>query len=564
MGIRPTAVVAAVFIAGMVYALTWASPYDQRVLTLAGVFALLVLGYHLVFGHAGVLNLAQGAFFGLGAYTTGILGSNGVPFAATFPLSIVTPVVLAALTGLVVLRLQTHYFALASLAVAQLLLLLAVNWQSVTGGANGIVGVPPISLLGFTARSGPTLMATVWLCVLAGAIILHLYLRGSRRARFAIAATAPATATASGINVAADRLAAFVVGAGFAGAAGALYAHTIRVVSPDVLGFSIMISCLAMTVIGGRKSIIGVVIGALLLTVLPEILRPLQDYYLAAAGGATLLAVIFAPLGIAGLFVRPALPARLPAHRATPHPAPATASPSTALTITGVSKSFGGVAVLTGMNMQITGGEIVGLIGPNGSGKTTLVNLISGFERPGAGTIRLAGHDVTRAPPHAIAAAGFARSFQTPEMPDDLTPVQVIALAGPDDLAWRRRQSAAAAALAAVGLASVADTPCSELPHGQRVFVDVLRALASPPSLLVLDEPAAGLGDRERAALTALVRQTAAAGTAVIVIEHNVDFLEGLANRLICIDLGRVIADGPLQHTITSPAVRQAYYGDAP
>ena len=319
-----------------------------------------------------------------------------------------------------------------------------------------------------------------------------------------------------------------------------------------------------MTVIGGRKSIIGVVIGALLLTVLPEILRPLQDYYLAATGGATLLAVIFAPLGIAGLVAArrsnghpPPLHPRGPETPTLHHPT------NTVLSLTNVSKSFGGVSVLSGLNLEVGAGEVVGLIGPNGCGKTTLVNLVSGFERPDSGTIHLAQRDITRCRRHTIATGGFARSFQTPELPGDLTPVQVIALAGTPHPSWFQSQSDAASALASAGLAAVATTPCGELPHGQRVFVDVLRALASHPTLLILDEPAAGLGDDERAQLTTLVREAAATGTAVVVIEHNVGFLERLADRLICIDQGRVIADGPVAKTIAAPAVQHAYYGVA-
>ncbi len=550
------------------YALGFASAYDQRVLTLAGVFALLVLGYHLVFGHAGALNLAQGAFFGLGAYVTGILGSLwGGAFVITFPLSIAAPALLAAITGRVVLRLQTHYFALATLALAQLLLVIAVNWQSVTGGANGIVGVPGVTLFGHPIRPGTPLLVLVWITVALGAFALHRYLGGARRPAFALAAAAPLTAATTGIDTATERFAAFVIAAAFAGAAGAFYAHTLRVLSPDVLGFTIMVSCLAMTVIGGRKSIAGAIIGAVLLTILPELLRPLQAYYLAATGGATLLTVIFAPLGLAGLLTArarpdpPPPPTRRPDQTAPSHPAPNGA----ALSATGISKAFGGVIALDGVSLSLNHGEVVGLIGPNGSGKTTLVNVITGIEKPDAGAITLAGQNLIGLPAHRIAAAGISRSFQTPEAPDDLTARDIVALAHAHTTShvWPHAQAAAAADLAAVGLADVASTTTPALPHGQRLFIDAVRALAGRPRIVFLDEPAAGLSDLERQAMAALITKAAAGGTAVVVIEHNLDFLDGLAHRLVCLDQGRVVADGPTAATIDSSAVRHAYHGVA-
>ena len=415
----------AITVAAAAYAVLFASAYDQRVLTLAGVFALMVLGYHLVFGHAGALNLAQGAFFGLGAYTTGILGSQfGLTFAATFPLSIAAPALLAAAAGRVVLRLQTHYFALATLAIAQLLFVIAVNWQSVTGGANGIVGVPGVSILGVAVTAGTPLLVLTWVAVAVAAAGLHRYLAGPRRPAFALAAAAPLAASATGIDTATERYAAFIIAAAYAGAAGALYAHTLRVLSPDVLGFTIMISCLAMTVIGGRKSIVGAIAGALLLTILPELLRPLQAYYLAATGGATLLVVIFAPLGLAGIITRrvPPPPASAPEDAPPPDRPAAITSHDAPLAAAGLTKAFGGVTALTGVDLALAAGQVVGLIGPNGSGKTTLVNVVTGITRPDSGTVAAAGRPITAAPSHRIAAAGITRSFQTPEAATDLTP----------------------------------------------------------------------------------------------------------------------------------------------
>ncbi|MFQ5972500.1 MAG: branched-chain amino acid ABC transporter permease, partial [Alphaproteobacteria bacterium] len=263
-------------VAIVVYAAFFASLYDMRVLTLAGVYAILVLGYQFVFGHAGALSLAQGAFFGLGAYATGILGSLwGVGFQLTFPFSILVPGVVAALIAAPVLRLESHYFALATLAFSQAVLLLAVNWESVTGGANGLPGVPGVRLFGEGIGAGAPLLLFVWVWVALGAVIARRAMRGLYGQSFAVMRAAPLAAGTLGIDTGMLRYTAFVLSALYAGGAGALYVHTIRVVSPEVLGFGVMVICLTMTVVGGRTTVAGALVGALLLTHLPEWFRAL-------------------------------------------------------------------------------------------------------------------------------------------------------------------------------------------------------------------------------------------------------------------------------------------------
>tara|TARA_R110002110_G_scaffold376568_2_gene586712 strand:+ start:221345 stop:223105 length:1761 start_codon:yes stop_codon:yes gene_type:complete len=553
-----------------IYALFFASSYDQRILTLAGIYVIMVLGYQFIFGHAGALSLAQGAFFGVGAYVTGILASHyGTGFVLTFPLSIIAAATLALIVAVPVLRLASHYFALATLALSQLLLLIAVNWEPVTGGANGLPGVPPITIGDLQVARGLPLLLFVWGLAVVAMLIARWQLRPARAAAFTVMRDTPLAAPAFGIDPGLLRLRAFLLSAAFGGAAGALFVHTNRVVSPETLGFGIMITCLTMTVVGGRFGILGAVIGALLLTHLPEWFRSLDEYYLVAVGVLLLAMVVFAPDGLASFFKQ--LPsARAPeATRRQPAAIPRTSSAASELSIlniTNLSKRYGGIQALDTVDLALGAGEIVGLIGPNGAGKTTLANIVTGIARADTGNIRSAGLDLARATPTAIARHGIARTFQTPQLPDGLTVREAVETAATNagDTArdsLHAAAGAAARALATCDLSDIADTQCGTLPHGLRRRVEIARALAGGPRFLVLDEPAAGLAEPEQAEIVAILQTVADSGLAILVIDHNLEFLQPLATRLACLDAGRLIADGPRDEVLADDAVRTAYFG---
>ncbi len=541
------------------YALFFASSYDQRLLTLAGVYLILVLGYQFIFGHAGALSLAQGAFFGVGAYTTGILATSWNPgFFLTFPLSIALPTLLAATVAIPVLRLQTHYFALATLALSQLVLIVAINWEGVTGGANGLPAVPSVEILGWTAARGLPLLAVVWAIAALAILVARRQMNPVRTAAFTIARETPLAAPAYGMDPQIMRFRAFLLSAAFGGAAGALFVHTNRVVSPEVLGFGVMITCLTMAVVGGRYTIAGALIGALLLTHLPEWLRAFDRYYLVAMGALLLAMVVFAPNGIAALLRRDHRNGTSVRHF-TDIDADTFAGPAVDLTVENLSKRYGGVQALDDVSLHVGPGEILGIIGPNGAGKTTLANALTGTIDVDAGSIYLSGRDLTGAAAHDIARSGIARTFQTPQVPADLTIVQIVETAistmGADDGPDRET------ALVFCGLVDHADTEAGKLPHGIRRRVEICRAISIQPGVLVLDEPAAGLTPQEQAEIATLCTSLSAAGMTIIVIDHNVGFLQPMVSRLVCLDAGRVIADGPPDRTLADPRVRDAYFG---
>ncbi|PWC77888.1 branched-chain amino acid ABC transporter ATP-binding protein/permease [Azospirillum sp. TSH64] len=551
----------------LVYALAFASPYGLRILTVAGVYALATFGFQIVFGLGGALSLAQGAFFGVGAYVTGILGSRfGLGFEVTFPLSMLVPLLLALPVGLAVLRLESHYFALATLGIAQVLHLLAVNLPELTGGSNGLAGVPAAVLFGWAVPRGLPMAGLVWGLVALGGLI-GWRLAGGRLGRsLTMLRDDPLAAATLGLDVGRLRLIAFGISALFAGAAGALAVHTQRVVSPEVLEFPVMVSILTIAIVGGRGQMAGAVLGAVLLLHLPEWFRFLERGYLVVYGVALLATVVLAPDGLTGLLDRIAarLFSRRPRASVEAKEPPRPQNSPDGLAVDDLRKSFGGVRAVDGVSLELRPGSITGLIGPNGSGKSTVINLLSGLERPDAGRVRLGGRDVTGTRADRLARAGLARSFQAAVLPNGAGVLEAVAAArlavDPDA---RTAEAHARWALDRLGAGDLAGKGCDGLPAALRRRVELARSLVRRPAVLLLDEPAAGLTDGEKAELAALLRELAQEGVAILLVEHDMGFLLPLAGRVLCLDRGRVIYDGPAGGVRRDPAVAAAYLGRA-
>ncbi len=477
-----------------VAALAVLPPFGQRMVTLIGIYALLGVGYQLVFGHLGALNLAQGALFGVGAYATALTAPMLGPFA--LPAAVLVAASVAAVAAVPTLRLQSHYFALATLALASLVNLVAVHAEDVTGGANGLAG--------FAGQlpQGVALLVIVWLCLIAAVGAQARLIAGPLGEGARLLRDAPFAAASAGIDANLWRFTAFVAGGAFAGLAGSFTASLSGVVSPEATGFSMMLLCLTSVVLGGARHPMGAVLGATLAVCLPELFRDFGGAWLLAYAMATLAVVLWLPEGLASLVDRPlasppqALPQRI-----------APVDNTQRLVLDKVTKRFGGVEALSNVSLSIGGGEIVGLIGPNGSGKTTLLNVVSGIERADAGTITVGDLRLERLPAHRVARAGIARTFQTRR---------------PGDLAQ------------AIGARSV---------------------------FLLLDEPAAGLDGRERRELVDLLARLRDAGRGVLVVDHDVDLLSGICDRLVCLERGSVIAIGRPADVRADPRVRASFLG---
>jgi ABC-type branched-subunit amino acid transport system ATPase component/ABC-type branched-subunit amino acid transport system permease subunit len=585
---------AATLIALAAYALLYAGLYDLRFLTLVCIYAIMVLGFQFIFGHVGAVSLAQSTFFGLGGYVTGIVGvAFGFDTAILLPLSILAAVTLASLIAVPVLKLEDHYFSLATLGIGLVVQLVAVNWETLTGGLNGFSGIPPIQFLGIAIDGRLNVFLFVWVCLIAATVISVRILNSLYGLSFNLVRESPHAASSLGIDVGRMRLAAFLLSAAYGGWAGALMAHVLRVVSPENLDLSLMATCLIMTVVGGSTRPLGAIVGSLLIVFLRERFRIAQNYSLIAYTSATLIILVVAPYGIVGSierlwtrYIRSSAPAgaNAVAERIDVgglFERPARQPPSgdrTLLSVQDVVKQFGGVRALDGVGLTVCEGEIVGLIGPNGSGKTTLINVVSGLYAADAGAVFFAGQPIADLPAHAISKLGMARTFQHIDLVDELSVIDNVAIGmfctematlraalttlGADPRLKKARARAAALAHL-LGVHEVARSRCGELPYGTRRRVEVARALAADPRLLLLDEPAAGLNEPEQTDLAQRIKRIAEAGVTVLVIEHNIIFLGALAGRLICLDRGRIIAAGSPEEVLRDPRVVEAYLGDA-
>ena len=584
-------ILALLFLAG--YGVFFASLYDLRFLSLVCIYAIMVIGFQFIFGHVGAVSLAQSTFFGLGGYVTGIMGvAFGLDTALLLPLSIGAAVLLAALIAIPVLKLEDHYFSLATLGIGLVVQLVAINWETLTGGLNGFSGIEPIRFLGFPVEGRLEVFLFVWCWLVVASLLSVRILNSLYGFSFNLVRESPHAASSLGIDVGRVRLVAFLLSAAYGGAAGALMAQVLRVVSPENLDLSVMATCLIMTVVGGSTRTLGAIVGALLILFLRERFRIAQNYSLIAYTSATLLVLIVAPFGVVGSIERlwrrhlrgrartDARGADVRADGAVVH-RPAIrplGDDGVLLRVRNVAKQFGGVRALGGVDLEVREGEILGLIGPNGSGKTTLINVISGLYAADMGTISFAGQTVTDLPAHAIAALGMARTFQHIDLVDDLSVIDNIAigsyrseraslgaalttLGGDPRLKQARARAGSFAALLGVGY--LGHALCGELPYGTRRRVEVARAVAANPRLLLLDEPAAGLNELEQADLGQRIKTIVDAGVTVVVIEHNLFFLGALATRLVCLDRGEVIAAGSPAEVRSDRRVIEAYLGEA-
>ncbi|KMO21085.1 ABC transporter, partial [Methylobacterium indicum] len=405
-------VAVAVFLA----ATTPFSGYVLNILMQAATYAIAVIGLTVVLGLCGQINLAQAAFFGIGAYAVGLGTVDlGISFWLCLPIGLVLALILGAVLGASTLRLGGHYLAMVTISFQQILTLIMINWIPVTHGPDGVPNIKRPGL--FT--DGQSYLA---LCVVVLAAVAYAVWRMPKtrlgRAMRAVRDNELA-AGVTGIDIYRTKVAAFAIGALLAGLGGGLFAGSFTYISPDQFSFAESVVFLTMALLGGVGSPVGAVIGTGLLILIPEWLRFLKEIpglYLAIYGLAVILIVVFMPEGIWGFLgdqvkrLRPRKPAAPRAQELTLTQAAASAAP--VLQVEGLSKHFGGLKAVDEVSFTVARGGIHALIGPNGSGKTTTLNVLSGLYTPTGGRVRLDGQDITRFAPHRRAAAGLGRTFQ--------------------------------------------------------------------------------------------------------------------------------------------------------
>lgn len=551
--------------------------------TQAGVMMIAAIGLNLLTGYAGQVSLGQGALVALGSYVTALLM---VDAKLSFWIAGLAGMAVATLAGVAMalpaLRLSTWYFALVTLTFAQVVTDLLVEWRGLTRGFSGVVGIAPPTIFGH-ALAPAELHGVVCICV----VLAFLATRNIVRSRFGCGMVAardnPLAATASGISLLRIKLFAFAVSAALAGLAGAFFAVQKTVITPEDFGADFSIFFLLMIVVGGLGTLWGPVVGTLIFFLLPEMLGALQSWRVLVYGVVLLALMVFAPHGVMGMAMWRRW--QRPAAESVPEAADIADADSRAappvrrrpLVIRDLHKHFGGVKALEGCALTAEPGRTHALVGPNGSGKTTTLNVVSGFIRADTGAVLLDGVDISRLAADTIARLGVGRTFQTPKLLGGMSVLDNVRLGSyvserasafevaldlPRARRERLRSSAAAMALLRfVRLEDRALEPAGDLPHGQQRLVEIARALAGRPSLLLLDEPAAGLSIDELDRLGALIESIAARGTTVLIVEHHLALIARISDSVTVLDRGKVLAAGTPEEVFGDPEVARAYMG---
>ncbi|MBO2463558.1 branched-chain amino acid ABC transporter ATP-binding protein/permease [Actinomadura violacea] len=583
--------------------IAWLLPYTVgsyaiHVVDIALVFALLAIGMGLAMGIAGQINLAQIAFFGVSAYATAILTThNGLGFWPAAVLALIASALIGLLVGVPALRMQSHYLGIVTLGLA----LGFINWTTnaeVAGGAEGISAIPVPPMFGVDLSS-EYLYYYLEVVVFALALAFGLFVvRTGLGRRLMAMRDDPLAAGAVGAEIPLLRMTAFMLSSVFGGLAGVLYAGLIRYIAPDTFNISNMFLLLAMVVIGGRQSLVGCVVGAVGLTLIREQLVDHPTYAQLGFGIVVVVMVVFAPTGLAGIPARAKalLDRRLgrTAERSVLRPFepyepaavgtreagdPAAGGSRPMLEISDIAKQFRGLKALKDVSLTVERGEIRGIVGPNGSGKTTLFNVISGFYRPSGGRVLMDGQTVSGVRPYRLSRHGLARTFQNLRLFGELTVRDNLLVAldrSRTHAIWRyalwpvgvwrqerRLHRQADDLLRRFGLAEFAAAAPGSLPYGIQRRIEIARAMAGSPRLLLLDEPAAGLNGEEVRQLSEIVRSIRDSGVTVVLIEHNMGLVMSLCERVTVLAGGSVIAEGTPAEVVADHAVIEAYLGDS-
>jgi branched-chain amino acid transport system permease protein len=550
--------------------------------TRAAIYWVLVSGLNLIVGFAGHLAIGYVALLTLGAYTTSVLVAGNVmapvPVFAALPIAGCVGAVFGVIVGLPALRLRTFYFAMSTLGFATIVAQIALAWQSVTGGGIGIVG--PEFPAPFNTAWGYYYLCVAFaaFCTWMSANIAH-----SRFGRALIAVRdAEVAAEATGISKSRMLIAIFLFAGALAAIAGGLFASLQTYITPDAFTFDLSILFFIAILIGGRGSILGPMLGTIILTILPEIAAPLAAWSTFLYAVLLLAIVLVMPGGIAALLdFRSRRP--LASNRAiVPRPAAlggvvrANAG-NRILSLRGIALSFGNVRAIDGLDLDVAPGQIHGLIGPNGSGKTTTLNVISGYYTAMAGTMKLGEEALPLGMPTLRAFRGIARTFQTPRVIGEASVLQNVMIGGTIEgqatfveallaLPRNRRDermlaTKARALLGVVGLEMLADVRADRLQHSELRFIEIARALMLEPDFLLLDEPAAGLSSDEIERLAALIKAISRRGAGVLLVEHHADLIFDICDHVTVLNLGRTLAAGTPAEIRIHKEVVSAYLG---
>ena len=562
------------------------SPFSITLMNYIGIYSLVAIGLALLTGVGGIVSFGQAAFVGVAAYATAWVSAlNGYSPWLGLLFGVALTCGVAAILGLVTLRLQGHFLSLSTVAWGLAIGFLFGNIEGL-GRFNGISSIPPISFGSFALVSSEQIYFLIW-GIVAAVLFLGYNLLDSRIGRAMRALRGGNTLVESlGINAFRIKLMTFVIAAFLASLSGWLYAHMSRFISPGPFDAGMGIEYLMMTMVGGAGSLLGGVVGAAIVTLLKN---SVQDYLPLIAKGASgqLEIVAFSALFI--LFLQWARQGIVPSvARALPRvkyerPLPAPPLPrrpqptpgEILLKLDGAERRFGGLIAVNNVSFDVRSGEILGVIGPNGAGKSTMFNCLTGALRVSKGDIVFGGRSITHDAQSRIARAGIARTFQHVKLRPRMSLLDNVMLgtyarthSGLFSGAFRLNQHEEASAryealaqLERVGLGEKPFELAGNLPLGNQRILEIARALAADPALLVLDEPAAGLRRQEKLRLAELLKSLRAEHLTILIVEHDMEFVMSLVDRIVVLDFGSKLCEGVPSAIRNDERVQEAYLG---
>ncbi|MFO1273024.1 MAG: branched-chain amino acid ABC transporter ATP-binding protein/permease [Rubrivivax sp.] len=551
-----------------------------------GLYAIVAIGLVLLTGVAGLTSFGQAAFVGVGAYASAFLATKmGVSPWLTVFVGVALAVLVALALGAITLRMSGHYLPLATIAWGLALNYTMANMEWL-GKYDGLLGVPTLQFFGMDLGTGRGLHVLIWIIAL-GAALASTRLLDSRVGRAIRSLKSGSTmAEAMGISTFRYKVVVFVIAAVLAALSGWLFAHFQRTVNPTPFSLGKGIEYLFMAVLGGVGQVWGAFLGSAVVRIVDDQLQVLLPKLIGTSGnfetivfGIVLVVVLkYAPDGLWTFVARlaPAGQRRRDWEGAEPLAArdkPARGEPL--LEVDKVRKQFGGLVAVNDVSFQIRSGDIVGLIGPNGAGKSTTFNLITGVLPLTAGNVVFRGQAIGGLPSREIARRGVSRTFQHVKMIPEMTVLENVAIGGYlrskagtlqamlrlDRAEERRLFAEAERQLARIGMAGQMHELAGNLALGPQRLMEIARALATDPALLLLDEPAAGLRHKEKQALAAVLKQLKSEGMSILLVEHDMDFVMGLTDRVVVMEFGTLLVEGTPEEVQASPIVRAAYLG---